>query len=56
MLRKASDLRGHHLGARDGEIGRVKDFYFDDQTRHCESAAQAGPTGHVPSGIANPPG
>jgi sporulation protein YlmC with PRC-barrel domain len=31
MLRKASDLRGHHLGARDGEIGRVKDFYFDDQ-------------------------
>ena len=32
------------------------DFYFDDQTRHCESAAQAGPTGHVPSGISNPPG
>jgi 5'-nucleotidase len=31
------------------------DFYFDDQTRHCESAAQAGPTGHVPSGIANTP-
>ena len=31
------------------------DFYFDDQTRHCESAAQAGPTGHVPSGIANRP-
>jgi 5'-nucleotidase len=29
------------------------DFYFDDQTRHCESAAQAGPTGHVVSGIAN---
>ncbi len=29
------------------------DFYFDDQTRHCESAAQAGPTGHVPSGISN---
>ncbi|MEI8302044.1 MAG: 5'-nucleotidase [Burkholderiales bacterium] len=32
------------------------DFFFDDQTRHCESAAQAGPTGHVPSGIANQPG
>ena len=32
------------------------DFYFDDQTRHCESAAQAGPTGHVLSGISNPPG
>jgi 5'-nucleotidase len=30
------------------------DFFFDDQTRHCESAALAAPTGHVPSGIANP--
>ncbi len=30
------------------------DFFFDDQTRHCESAAQVGPTGHVVSGIANP--
>lgn len=29
------------------------DFFFDDQTRHCESAVQAGPTGHVPSGVAN---
>ena len=29
------------------------DFFFDDQTRHCESGAQAGPTGHVVSGIAN---
>jgi 5'-nucleotidase len=29
------------------------DFFFDDQTRHCESAAQVGPTGHVVSGIAN---
>jgi 5'-nucleotidase len=31
------------------------DFFFDDQTRHCESAASAGPTGHVISGIANAP-
>ncbi|MBI4756156.1 MAG: 5'-nucleotidase [Betaproteobacteria bacterium] len=30
------------------------DFFFDDQTRHCDSAAAAGPTGHVPHGIANP--
>jgi 5'-nucleotidase len=30
------------------------DFYFDDQTGHCESAALAGPTGHVISGIRNP--
>jgi 5'-nucleotidase len=29
------------------------DFFFDDQTRHCESAAAAGPTGHVLAGIAN---
>ncbi|HEX8989358.1 MAG TPA: 5'-nucleotidase [Rhodocyclaceae bacterium] len=29
------------------------DFFFDDQTAHCESAAAAGPTGHVVSGIAN---
>ena len=29
------------------------DFYFDDQTGHCESAAAVGPTGHVLHGIAN---
>lgn len=29
------------------------DFFFDDQTRHCDSAIGAGPTGHVVSGIAN---
>lgn len=29
------------------------DFYFDDQTGHCESAATAGPAGHVLSGVAN---
>jgi 5'-nucleotidase len=31
------------------------DFYFDDQTRHCESAATAAPTGHVVHGVANLP-
>jgi 5'-nucleotidase len=31
------------------------DFFFDDQTRHCDSGAKAGPTGHVPSGIKNQP-
>lgn len=30
------------------------DFFFDDQTRHCESAAGAGPTGHVVHGVSNP--
>ena len=29
------------------------DFFFDDQTRHCQSAAFAGPVGHVVSGVAN---
>ena len=29
------------------------DFFFDDQTRHCESAATAAPTGQVVHGIAN---
>ncbi|NBW00811.1 MAG: 5'-nucleotidase [Betaproteobacteria bacterium] len=29
------------------------DFFFDDQTRHCESGASAGPTGHVRSGVIN---
>jgi 5'-nucleotidase len=31
------------------------DFFFDDQTSHCDSATIAGPTGHVISGIANVP-
>lgn len=29
------------------------DFFFDDQTGHCQSAAEVSPTGHVVSGIAN---
>lgn len=29
------------------------DFFFDDQTGHCNSAVSAGPVGHVVSGIAN---
>ena len=32
MLRKAKDLDGYKLDARDGEIGKVKEFYFDDQS------------------------
>ena len=30
------------------------DFFFDDQTRHCESAAKVAPTGQVLSGVKNP--
>jgi len=31
MLRSIKQLIGHKLGASDGEIGHVKDFYFDDR-------------------------
>jgi hypothetical protein len=30
MLHRVSDLIGHHLEARDGSIGKVKDLLFDD--------------------------
>lgn len=30
MFYKAKELIGYKLGAKDGEIGRVKDFYFED--------------------------
>jgi len=32
MLRSLKQLYGDRLGALDGSIGHVKDFYFDDQT------------------------
>lgn len=31
MLRSIKQLHGKALGTPDGDIGRVKDFYFDDQ-------------------------
>ena len=31
MLQSIKQLYGEKLGAMDGEIGQVKDFYFDDQ-------------------------
>lgn len=34
LLRNAKQLEGHALRARDGVIGRVKDFYFDDHHWH----------------------
>ncbi|MFO1395714.1 MAG: 5'-nucleotidase [Burkholderiales bacterium] len=42
-------------GLSKGEFLRQfePDFFFDDQTRHVESAAQHVPAGHVPHGIAN---
>ena len=32
MLQSIKQLHGSKLGASDGDIGHVKDFYFDDQT------------------------
>ena len=31
MLRKAKTMNGFRLGSLDREIGKVKEFYFDDQ-------------------------
>jgi uncharacterized protein YrrD len=31
MLHKAQTLKGYTLDSRDGTIGKVKEFYFDDQ-------------------------
>jgi len=42
-------------GLSKGEFLRSfeADFFFDDQTGHCESASQHVPTGHVPHGVIN---
>jgi sporulation protein YlmC with PRC-barrel domain len=32
MLRNINDLLGFRIAAEDGDIGKVKDFYFDDET------------------------
>ena len=32
MPKKINDLIGYRLAARDGEVGHLKDFYFDDQS------------------------
>jgi hypothetical protein len=32
MLRLVGDLRGYKLSARDGDIGKADEFYFDDQS------------------------
>jgi len=32
MLHSIKNLIGYTMGATDGEVGKVKDFYFDDQT------------------------
>ncbi|HSW27636.1 MAG TPA: 5'-nucleotidase [Burkholderiaceae bacterium] len=44
-------------GLSKGEFLREfePDFFFDDQTRHVESASAHVPSGHVASGVVNPP-
>lgn len=32
MLRSIKELEGYTVGATDGDIGQIKDFYFDDST------------------------
>jgi 5'-nucleotidase len=43
-------------GLSKGEFLREfePDFFFDDQTRHVDSAAEHVPAGHVAAGVANP--
>jgi hypothetical protein len=31
MLSKSKTIKGYKLNSRDGEIGKVKEFYFDDR-------------------------
>ena len=31
MLRSLNVLKGYHIAAKDGDIGKVHDFYFDDE-------------------------
>ena len=32
MLRRMKDMEGYSISATDGVVGRVKDYYFDDET------------------------
>ena len=48
MLSKAKTLKGYKLDSLDGEIGKVKEFYFDD--RHWTIRYLVADTGHWLSG------
>jgi hypothetical protein len=40
MLRTLTDLEDYSIGATDGDIGRVKDYYFDDAGKLGDPAAR----------------
>jgi hypothetical protein len=49
MLRSMKDMEGYTMGATDGIIGQVKDFYFDDLRwviRYLEVETDEGPPRH----------
>src|SRR4051812_43276824 len=49
MLRRAQELKGHHVSAEDGELGVVDGFYFDDRrwgVRFLVVATAPWPVGH----------
>ena len=44
MLNQSKTLKGYQLNSRDGEIGKIKEFYFDD--RHWTIRYLVADTGH----------
>jgi hypothetical protein len=49
MLRSMKDMEGYAIGATDGIIGQVKDFYFDDDRwviRYLVVETDQGPPRH----------
>lgn len=52
-LDKAPFLRERSSRNRPGMDVWQRDFFFDDQTRYCDTAAFVAPTGHVAGGVVN---
>ena len=40
MHYSVKNLKGYAIGARDGDIGKVDDFYFDDGTGRAQPIAK----------------
>lgn len=39
MIRLLNDVKGSTVRATDGDIGKVTDYYFDDQNRNSANRA-----------------